>query len=104
RGEGVMNGKESRGFACTVRTATACLLLSMMPLVAGAQGQARQVEVGGGSLHYVEAGDAGSTLVLLHGYLATGQEWSPYIEALAAGHRVIAFDLPGHGRSERLDD
>jgi len=98
-----MNGKESSSLVLVARAALACVLLSMVPFAAGAQVRDHAVEVDGGSLHYLEAGGAGKTVVLLHGYLATSREWAPYIDALAAGHRVIAFDLPGHGRSDRID-
>ncbi|MBW6435706.1 alpha/beta fold hydrolase [Actinoplanes hulinensis] len=38
-------------------------------------------------------------LLLIHGSGASGGFWAPMIPALAAHHRVIRVDLPGHGRS-----
>ncbi|MFC6934854.1 alpha/beta fold hydrolase [Actinomadura yumaensis] len=39
-------------------------------------------------------------LLLVHGFAADSQDWAWHIEALrAAGHRVIAADLRGHGAS-----
>jgi pimeloyl-ACP methyl ester carboxylesterase len=32
------------------------------------------------------------------------EAWSPQADALSATHRVIAVDMPGHGKSERLAD
>lgn len=42
----------------------------------------------------------GNAIVLLHGYLETGMVWHPLEKLLAANHRVISVDLPGHGGSE----
>ncbi|GGN87524.1 alpha/beta hydrolase [Actinoplanes lobatus] len=38
-------------------------------------------------------------LLLIHGSGASGGFWAPMIPALAAHHRLIRVDLPGHGRS-----
>ena len=56
------------------------------------------VAVEGTTLHYVKGG-SGAPLVLLHGWPQTWVEWAPVMPALAQGHTVIAFDLPGLGTS-----
>ncbi|MEV0619872.1 alpha/beta hydrolase [Nonomuraea sp. NPDC050404] len=38
-------------------------------------------------------------LLLVHGWGTDSHQWSWHIDALAAGHRVIAVDLRGHGYS-----
>ena len=65
------------------------------------------VSVEGGRLHYAEALPAGeprATVLLLHG--ASGNQanmMAPLGAALTRrGYRVIAFDRPGHGWSERI--
>ncbi len=50
---------------------------------------------------YVEAGD-GEPVVLIHGVGLRLEAWAPQIESLAATHRVIAVDLPGHGASSPI--
>ena len=41
-------------------------------------------------------------MILLHGGLASSDYWGGQVPALtAAGHRVIAIDSRGHGRSSR---
>ena len=62
----------------------------------------RFVTVDGVRLHYVERGQ-GKTIVLLHGNGATLDELlsSGLVERLARTHRVVAFDRPGFGYSER---
>ena len=50
---------------------------------------------------YVDAGE-GEPLVLLHGVGLRLEAWAPQIDSLAATHRVIAVDLPGHGASSPI--
>jgi pimeloyl-ACP methyl ester carboxylesterase len=40
--------------------------------------------------------------VFLHGLTFDRRMWGPVLDALPAGHRAIAFDLPGHGDSAAL--
>jgi non-heme chloroperoxidase len=63
-------------------------------------GEHVQVPTGdGGRLHAITAG-AGSPLVLTHGALLSLEAWALlWRPLLAAGHRLIAYDLRGHGRS-----
>lgn len=60
------------------------------------------VEVDGVKLHYIDEGE-GPPLVLLHGNGATLQDFilSGVVEAASSCFRVIAFDRPGFGYSER---
>ncbi|HEX8308158.1 MAG TPA: alpha/beta hydrolase [Allosphingosinicella sp.] len=60
------------------------------------------VEVDGVRLHYLERG-SGPLIVLLHGNATMIQDWlaSGVFDALAKTNRVIAFDRPGFGHSER---
>lgn len=62
----------------------------------------RFVEADGVRLHYVERGK-GPVVVLLHGngVYARDFETSGVVAALAERYRVIAFDRPGYGYSER---
>jgi pimeloyl-ACP methyl ester carboxylesterase len=64
----------------------------------------RFVEVEGRRIAYREAGRGnGSPLVLLHAFASSSATWIPLVNHLAAaGFRVIAFDLPGHGQSDWL--
>lgn len=56
-------------------------------------------------LHYLEKGE-GPTLVLIHGNGVTSQDYvlSGLFDRLAESYRVIAFDRPGFGHSERPRD
>jgi pimeloyl-ACP methyl ester carboxylesterase len=64
----------------------------------GGRGSAYVDLPGGVRLHYVAAGDpAQPAVVLVHGYGDAYTSWEGWLPALAAGHRVYAIDLPGHG-------
>ena len=53
-------------------------------------------------LHYVTEGDGERTIVLLHGFPQTWQEWRHVIPPLAAaGYRVVVPDYRGAGHSSR---
>lgn len=60
------------------------------------------VEVDGVRLHYLDKGH-GTPVVLLHGNTVLLQDFmgSGLVDRLAEHHRVIAFDRPGFGYSER---
>ncbi len=62
----------------------------------------RFIEVDGVSLHYLERGE-GAPIVLLHGNGAMIEDWvaSGLLNRLSRTHRIIAFDRPGFGHSER---
>jgi pimeloyl-ACP methyl ester carboxylesterase len=59
-------------------------------------------DVNGLSLYYEEHG-SGEPLMLLHGGLGAAELWAPVLPALAAGRRVIAVDLQGHGHTADVD-
>jgi pyruvate dehydrogenase E2 component (dihydrolipoamide acetyltransferase) len=46
-----------------------------------------------------EAGCSGDTVVLIHGFAGNHAIWRDVVPILSATHRVLAYDLPGHGNS-----
>ncbi len=52
-----------------------------------------------GEMAFKESG-TGETVVLLHGYLETGEIWDEFAESLSRNFRIIQADLPGHGGSD----
>jgi pimeloyl-ACP methyl ester carboxylesterase len=62
----------------------------------------RFMEVDGIRLHYSDRGE-GSPVVLIHGNMVAGDDYdsSGVAEILLKNHRVIIFDRPGFGHSER---
>lgn len=47
---------------------------------------------------------AGPTLVLVHGHGGAKEDFADHLDALAATHRVVAFDHRGHGASDKPTD
>src|SRR5262245_35889163 len=74
--------------------------------VNAALAQDRFLDAGGVRIRYVEHG-AGPPVLLIHGF--TGSIERSWIDTgvlpdLARDHRVIAFDLRGHGKSDKPHD
>lgn len=63
----------------------------------------KTITVNGINLHYRTAGE-GPVLLLLHGFTLSSDQWRPFIEPFAKTHRVIAMDMPGHGKSDLLGE
>jgi pimeloyl-ACP methyl ester carboxylesterase len=59
--------------------------------------------INGIRLHYIDTGGPGPAVVLLHGNASMAKEWeiSGIVGELAGRFRVIAFDRPGFGYSDR---
>ena len=53
---------------------------------------------------YYEGHGQGPPILLSHGYSATCRMWDEQIAALAPRHRVIVWDMRGHGESDDPDD
>jgi pimeloyl-ACP methyl ester carboxylesterase len=53
----------------------------------------------GVNLHY-EIYGTGPAILLSHGYAATSQMWRGQIEALSRRHKLIVWDMRGHGQSD----
>jgi magnesium chelatase accessory protein len=61
----------------------------------------RQVHAGGLNWAVAEAGQ-GPVVLLVHGTAASLHSWRDVVPLLAATHKVIAMDLPGHGGTGHL--
>lgn len=53
---------------------------------------------------FYESKGKGRTLILVHGAGGTSQYWGIQLSELSKKLRVVAIDLPGHGKSERLKE
>jgi pimeloyl-ACP methyl ester carboxylesterase len=49
---------------------------------------------------YFQASGKGPAIVLLHGFLESGEVWKSFARRLSDSFQVITIDLPGHGQSE----
>jgi pyruvate dehydrogenase E2 component (dihydrolipoamide acetyltransferase) len=59
------------------------------------------IQVGGRTIRYQRAGDAGSPIVFLHGFAGDYNGWLFNQTVLADRHVTYAIDLPGHGGSSK---
>ena len=66
------------------------------------QGRPVPVKSSDGTLLHAEVfgPETAPTIVLVHGWICTMRSWHYQLKALARSHRVVAYDLRGHGRSE----
>jgi pimeloyl-ACP methyl ester carboxylesterase len=53
---------------------------------------------------YYEVHGAGPPLLLTHGYSSTSAMWHGQVDALAKDHKLILWDMRGHGQSDYPDD
>ena len=85
----------------TLLSLTVCMIVSPSSVSSQttlSETQYDSVLVNGISLAYRVIGD-GEPLVLLHGGLGTGEEWSPLFDDFSTHYRLIVPDLRWHGRS-----
>jgi len=55
----------------------------------------------GAKIHYVNFGKGDEALVLIHGWTCNIDNWRDQFADFAKRNRVIAIDLPGHGKSDK---
>ena len=60
---------------------------------------ASAASVDGVRLYSASTGSGKATVVLVHGWTCDSSSWDAQVPVLAKHYRVIALDLPGHGRS-----
>ena len=59
------------------------------------------VNVNGHTMSYLERPGKGETIVLIHGFTANKDNWNRFVRYIPKEYRVIAFDMPGHGDSDK---
>ena len=62
-----------------------------------------KIDRDGVKIHYEVHGD-GPPLILTHGYSSTSQMWKDQVAALSRHHRLVLWDMRGHGQSDYPDD
>ena len=53
---------------------------------------------------YYEVHGEGPVILLTHGYSATSQMWKGQIEPLSKDHKLVIWDMRGHGQSDSPED
>src|SRR5262245_60780291 len=65
------------------------------------QGKSRFTSLDHIRIHYETYGEGRAALVLIHGWSCNVDYWRNQIPDFAKQRRVIAIDLPGHGKSDK---
>jgi pimeloyl-ACP methyl ester carboxylesterase len=60
-------------------------------------------ELEGKKIHYVKSGK-GKCVVMLHGFLENLTIWDDFAAELALEYKIIQIDLPGHGKTEVMNE
>ena len=68
-----------------------------------ATGESHFAKLDNSRIHYVNYGKGDEALVLIHGWSQQIDAWRDQIDDFAKRNRVIAIDLPGHGKSDKPD-
>jgi pimeloyl-ACP methyl ester carboxylesterase len=61
-------------------------------------------KINGLDLYFERHGEQGDPLVLVHGFTGDVSDWRYQVPEFAPDHRLLIFDLRGHGRSEAPRD
>lgn len=80
----------------------ACCLPALTSRAAQTDSSSGYIAAGKQKIFYRQQG-AGSAVILIHPGFLDMDAWNRQVDSLARRHRVIRFDLPGHGRSVGVD-
>ncbi len=99
--------------ACMARFSGLTLLIAVLAILArpdtvpaADNTRSRSFDAKGVKIHFLVEGK-GETVVLIHGLYSSAEiNWrmTGVVAELANDHQVIAFDMPGHGHSDRPDN
>ena len=80
-----------------------CLLLIAFPARTQNDSSGYFTSFDGTRIYYEQKGK-GETIVLIHGFIVSGDSWKKttlYQELIAAGYHVLLFDMRGNGKSDK---
>lgn len=63
----------------------------------------KKIRIGDHEVYYSEGGRGDETVVMVHGFSASADNWNRMAARIGKRYRVIAPDLPGWGESTRID-
>lgn len=92
-----------KGDAVSRKACAAALLALIAVLCLASAAQARFCLSDGQPVFFEDRGAGDSALVLIHGWSCDHTIWNLQTPDLARDWRVIALDLPGHGRSSAIE-
>jgi pimeloyl-ACP methyl ester carboxylesterase len=72
-----------------------------LPVEQLADPDSKFIDVNGLKVHYKETGQGEPALILMHGFASSTYSWREVQDALAQNRRVVSFDRPAFGLTER---
>jgi pimeloyl-ACP methyl ester carboxylesterase len=80
------------------------ILIMSLRIVSAMNLNSNLVNINGHQIHYYQAGNSGSAIVLLTGYATTSNFWNKeFIQCLAQNHQVFLFDYQGINTHDKSD-
>lgn len=76
--------------------------MSDKPISAAYPFESKFKEIDGATMHYIDEGE-GDPIIFMHGNSTWSYTWRNVIPYLSGNARCIAFDLVGHGKSDKPD-
>ena len=67
-----------------------------------ARAENKEIIIDGVNVKYYQGGRGEATVLLLHGFGASKENWNKLSKALTKHHKVYAIDLPGFGETEAI--
>lgn len=62
----------------------------------------KEIVIKGNVVSYIDGGlRTGVPILFVHGFPFNKEMWQPQLTAFAVSHRVIAYDVRGHGHSQQ---
>src|SRR5688500_11465581 len=65
------------------------------------QASEKEAVIGTNKISYLISGKGTNAFVFVHGWGGTKELWTSQIKALEGDYRILALDLPGHGKSSK---
>ncbi len=60
--------------------------------------------VNGLSINVEISGEGDISLVFIHGFAGSTEDWSEIVESLSGAYKLVRIDMPGFGKSDKPDD
>jgi pimeloyl-ACP methyl ester carboxylesterase len=76
-------------------------MLASATVAFAGDGESQHAKLDGAKIHYKSYGKGNEAVVLVHGWGCNIDHWRDQIPDLSKRSRVLALDLPGHGRSDK---
>ena len=88
-------------FLLTIALVLATTTMALAQKASTPAAKSRTAKLDGTRIHYQTYGKGREAMVLIHGWTCNLDYWRDQVPDFAKRNRVIALDLPGHGKSDK---